>query len=267
VRRILSVLAGMALFVIGVMAGRSWIEARQPATSADITAVPTVPRVTFTSTPTATSTSSATPTSIPETATPTTSPTPTLDATATDGPSPTPSPLSGLITNQTHCRHGPGNAYMEEWAVFAGTEVEVWGVDSTGEWLYMQPPGLADRCWLNESLLQLAGDPSGLPAVAHQLPRSDLYRAPGNIEAVRNGSTVIVTWDPVVMTPQDDRGYLFEAWLCVDGARRFTAAHTSLAQLEVVDEPGCDGLVGALLYTAEVHGYSVPSVVWWPEAP
>ena len=96
---------------------------------------------------------------------------------------------------------------------------------------------------------------------------SNMYGPPENVTAVRDGDRVIVSWDQVEMTKDDDRGYLLELFVCQDGAYlwwtdsypdQFTTSYT------VRDEAGCAAPSSGLLYTVEKHGFSEPVTIPWP---
>jgi hypothetical protein len=156
---------------------------------------------------------------------------------------------------------------MEQRTLFPGERVTVWGRNPTGAWLYVNPPNYLDRCWLEATQLLPPVESMSLPQASSSLPRSDLYSPPRNIKTTRAANQVSITWDPLFVTRQDERGYLFEAWLCQDGIRVFSAEQTTGTSITVVDEGGCEGFAGAQLYTAEIHGYSRPAIVFWPVHP
>jgi hypothetical protein len=94
-----------------------------------------------------------------------------------------------------------------------------------------------------------------------------MYGPPNNVSALRDGNKVVIKWDQVVMTTDDDRGYFIEAFVCQGGAYlwwtfsypdQFTTSYT------VKDEAGCALPSKGLLYTVEKHGYSVPVEILWP---
>lgn len=266
------------LLGIGFMAGVLWSRAKAPTPPTTVEAN----TLAETSTPTATSTRlpTETPTIVPSptrTQVATTTPSPAPSATEADAgapeletsgtPSATATPLRAQVRRLTHCRYGPDQAYMEERVLYPGETISISGRDSSGSWLYVKPPTYLDSCWLEATEVVPPIDALTLPVASSPLPRSDLYSPPKNIEAVRSGDQVMVAWDPLFVTPQDERGYLFEAWLCRNGVRVFTVEQTYGTSLTLVDEAGCGGLVGARLYTAELHGYSRPAIVWWPLHP
>ncbi|MBN2046597.1 MAG: hypothetical protein JW750_02040, partial [Anaerolineaceae bacterium] len=77
-----------------------------------------------------------------------------------------------------------------------------------------------------------------------------------------------ISWNPVKMTEDDDRGYLIEAWVCQDGRylwwpvsfpNQYTTSYT------VKDQAGCPLPSSAVIYTVEKHGFSEPVTIPWPK--
>ncbi|MDH5507176.1 MAG: hypothetical protein OEZ02_08145, partial [Anaerolineae bacterium] len=96
------------------------------------------------------------------------------------------------------------------------------------------------------------------------MPSSSLYGPVQQVSAYRQGNQVIVTWEPVWMTEDDDRGYLMEVYLCQNGAYFWDAVHTDKTTYTFTDDPGCAGQSGGLLYVVEKHGYTTPVKIPWP---
>lgn len=122
-----------------------------------------------------------------------------------------------------------------------------------------------DRCWVKTEFLEVfRGDVFDAPIYYGRLPYSELYRPPTNVSAQREGDRVIINWNPVWMTQDDDRGYLIEAWVCKDRQVLFTPIHVNMPPAYVDDEAGCSQPSSARLYTAEKHGYTQWVRVPWP---
>lgn len=100
--------------------------------------------------------------------------------------------------------------------------------------------------------------------VQTKLPQSTLYGPPSSVEAVRDGDQVLVTWERVWMTEDDDRGYLIEATLCQNGTRIPVAVQTDDNIYQFTDEQSCSEGSGGKLYTVEKHGYTTPIDIPWP---
>jgi hypothetical protein len=79
-----------------------------------------------------------------------------------------------------------------------------------------------------------------------------------------SANEVLIFWDLVPMSFDDDRGYLIEAWVCQDGQHRFVPVHYWEPPAVIVDEPGCEETSSARIYTAEKHGYTAWTPIWWP---
>ncbi|OGO28231.1 MAG: hypothetical protein A2W33_06920 [Chloroflexi bacterium RBG_16_52_11] len=112
--------------------------------------------------------------------------------------------------------------------------------------------------------MEVAGDVSGLPVVQARLPHSTLYGSPEDVQAVREGDQVIVTWNRVDMTLDDDRGYLIEATVCQNGTLVWIAIQTNENYHEFTDEQNCSGASNGKLYTVEKHGYTDLVEIPWP---
>lgn len=211
-----------------------------PATYATITPSPTL-----TSSPMLTSTPTVT-------HTPTITPTPTFDF-----------PDVRVIT-QAHCRYGPSTGYLHAADLYEGDIGSVRGRNYTGSWLYIKFDKLDYFCWAAASVLEIEGDVFTVYVSERKLPKSTLYGPPDNVQAVRQGDKVIVTWDRVNMTEDDDRGYMIEAYLCQSGAYIFAVVATDSTLFEFSDEAGCAQPSHGLLYTVEKHGYTDPASIPWP---
>lgn len=239
-----------------------------------------IPTPTPPATPTNTLPPSTTWTPVP---TPTVTPSPTNSSTATSTPRPsltptfaltpgrTPSPsatpeLRGHVLEQSNCRYGPGAAYLYMWGLYPNNVVTVLGRNFDGSWVYIHPWYFVWNCWVNTSLLRLNGDVFTVQQVTTLLPFSHLYRPPTGAHASRAGSEVTVSWNPVDMTEDDNRGYLIEAWLCQAGQQVFMAVNPWEPIAVLHDEAGCSQPSSARLYTAEKHGYTQWVAIPWPPA-
>ncbi len=234
-----------------------------PVPSRTSTAIPTAtPTITQTAAPTHTPTVTYTPT--PQY---TPSITPTPSHTPTPSLVPTFAPIAAKVLVQSNCRYGPGAAYLYEWGLFPDVRVDIVGRNDIGTWAYVEPWTYFDRCWVNSEFLEIRGDLRDAPPYYSRLPFGELYNPPTNVRASRNGDDVVIAWDPVWMTTDDDRGYLIETWLCRDGQLIFTPLQTRQYQettITVQDETGCQLPSGGRVYTAEKHGYTQWILIVWP---
>jgi hypothetical protein len=132
-------------------------------------------------------------------------------------------------------------------------------------WLWIKPANLNRECWVAASAVDISGDISTVHKISYtRLPHSTLYGPPQDVEASRMGDTVIVSWEPVNMTEDDDRGYLIEANVCQNGQRIGIAIHLDHPPAEITDEQRCSGSSSGKLYTVEKHGYTDPVDIPWP---
>lgn len=94
-----------------------------------------------------------------------------------------------------------------------------------------------------------------------------MYGPPQNVVATRSGDQVTISWDQVVMTTDDDRGYLLELFVCQDTIYKwwpFSYADQFTTTYTVTDEAGCTQPSSGKLYTVEKHGFSQPAIIAWP---
>jgi hypothetical protein len=267
-------IAGLAL-VLGFAAGLAVPgDPLAPATIAPTLAASATPSstVSSTATPTRTPTATASPT-VTFSPAPSDTPTPSGPPTETPRPSRTPSitptptfdPPEGRVLQQANCRYGPGAAYLYEWGLYPANHVDILATNQLGDWLYIHPWYFLGDCWVRAELLEiLRGDLSTLRPFYGILPFSELYKPPRTVSAVRNGDDVTISWSSVWMTEDDYRGYLIEAWLCVDGQLIFSPIAVDGTVYTVHDEAGCQQASSARIYTAEKHGYTEWRLVQWP---
>ena len=238
------------------------------------TQLPTdLPTATASATLTPTQTATFTPTS---SITPTVTPTPTITRTPTQTqtptqtltPSITPSPTFAfptlVVKMQANCRYGPAKAYLYAWGMYAGDTATVWGRNDLGTWLWIQPDKIKYQCWIAASVVEVTGNIFSVYVAPVRLPHSVLYGPPTGITAVRNGDSVAVSWQPVNMTEDDNRGYMIEANLCQNGNLVWMAVATMEPAYTFTDETNCTERANAQLYTVEKHGYSDPVPIPWP---
>lgn len=267
--RLILVPIALVIFAVGFGSGLVWARRSTPMPTATVTLTAT-PTLTSTYTPseTPTPTSSDTPTPT-ETSTRTGTPTPDYTATITFTPTITLTPsrtptitpttvVNARVMVQSNCRYGPGTAYLYEWGLFPGNRVTILGRNQDGTWVYVDPWTYIDFCWVKTEFLKiLSGDVSSLVQNRTLLPYTEFYWSPRNVRASRlEGGEVMVNWDLVPMSLDDNRGYLIEGWLCQDGQLRFTPLHFWSPPAFLYDEPGCLEPSSARIYTAEKHGYT-----------
>ncbi len=240
-----------------------------PAAAGTPTPIPTwtplPPTRTATVSPTPTASPTVTPT-LPPTATFTPSPSPTATFT------PTPSlPRVTVSVAAAHCRYGPHTAYLHAADLYEGDTGTVWNRWYLNGWLFVQFDKIHYPCWVAPSVVTVEGDISHIVKLNQiDLTRigTNMYGPPRQVSAARSGDTVTITWSPVTMTEDDDRGYFLELWVCQNGAYlwwpvsfpdQYTTSYT------VKDESGCNAPSQGVIYTVEKHGYSQPKPIPWPQ--
>jgi hypothetical protein len=126
----------------------------------------------------------------------------------------------------------------------------------------------AKACWLSPYVVDVTGDVNTVIVEDEHLPiTNELYAPPTNVVAVRQGDQVTVSWDPVYMTEDDDRGYLLEAWVCQgDGLVWVPASLENQFQTHYTftDQQGCSEKSHGELRTVEKHGYTDAVQIPWP---
>ena len=121
------------------------------------------------------------------------------------------------MLEQASCRYSPGSAFLFEWGLYPGDYVRIININVDGSWVFVKPRSYNNECWLKRGLLQTSGDVDSLEEYYSPLPQGYLYKPPNYVRATRNGNEVLVEWEPVRMTEDDDRGYLIEVWVCQNG--------------------------------------------------
>lgn len=253
--------------ISGCSPGLSPLSTPLPSPSLTPTASQTVsPTLAFTSTASATITPAPTQTLTPTiTRTPTETRTPTITLTATPTLTPTYDfPDVAVNVAAAHCRYGPSTGYLHAADLYQGDHGTVRGRNNSATWLYIKFDKLHYFCWVAASVVDIQGDVMLIYPTERKLPVSVLYGPPDNVQAVRTGDKVLVTWDRENMTEDDDRGYMIEAYVCQEERYLFIVVATDTTSYEFTDESGCSQESGGLLYTVEKHGYTDPVRIPWP---
>ena len=250
------------IFVIILTACNPAATIKAPELTSTLTPPPTPTRsmtATATDQPTPTTTHTATVTFTPtQTRTPTITPTPTITLTPTyDFPDVT-------VKMQAHCRYGPAVGYLHAADLYTGDTGTVRGRTESGTWLYIKFDKLKYFCWAAASVVDVVGNIFLVYPTERKLPFSDFYAPPENVQTSRQGDEVMVSWNRVQMTEDDDRGYMIEATICQDNTNIFVVVATKNTFYTFTDEAGCSRASHGLLYTVDKHGYSNPVEIPWP---
>ena len=236
---------------------------RQPTTP---TAAEPVATTTTKVTETPESTITSTATSAP---TPAATQTPRIELSPTVTATPTSAFPTATVNKQAHCRYGPSVAYLHAADLYPGDAGTVRGRYIYSQWLYVKFDKLNYFCWVAPSVVEVVGDISTVAYKELNLQSigSNRYGPPGNVTAVRDGTTVTISWNKVEMTLDDDRGYLLELFVCQDGAYLWwtdSYPDQDSTSYTVKDEAGCAQPSSGKLYTVEKHGFSEPAIIPWP---
>ena len=132
--------------------------------------------------------------------------------------------------------------------------------------MWIQPAGLERHCWVALSVVEVQGDTADLLVVTSKLPYSNLYGPPEDVQAVREGRRVIISWNRINFTQDDDRGYMLRVMVCNNGRLETQTIQTFETSVTVVDEPGCAEPSSGTLWGVEKHGYTQPVEIPWPGA-
>lgn len=151
----------------------------------------------------------------------------------------------------------------------AGDTGTVYGRAPYGSnWLYVYMDRATKWCWISPFVVDVAGDPNTVIRETVRLPITNaLYAPPTNVSAERQGDQVIVTWSPVYMTLDDDRGYFLEVWVCQGGNLVWVPASLPdqyQTQYTFTDEGGCSQPSYGEIRTIEKHGYTDAVQIPWP---
>jgi tetratricopeptide (TPR) repeat protein len=225
--------------------------------------------LTATLTPTPTATPTLTPSLTPTitwTPTPSLTPTQTLTPTLTSTPTETPFafPTFVISANQAFCRYGPGTAYLPAADLFKGDTGQVVGRNYASNWLYLLLDKNGRYCWAASSSLAVTGDPKSVKITPVKLPITPDSPPPIDVQAIRYGNSVTISWSPIPVAAQDSRGYLLDVSVCQNGLRVGLVVQTNDTTYTFVDETTCAGASKGKLYSVTVRGYSTPVVIPWP---
>jgi hypothetical protein len=252
-----------------------------PAVPDDQSGNTTTPVLTETIIPERTETASLSP-SPTETMTETPLPpaTATVTETITSTPVVTYAILRGRINvERASCRYGPGAMYLYLYGLREGANQDIIGRTDTGKWVLTRSRGDNKSCWVRADLFDIKGDVMSVemvyPDKYHIPPSNQGYLSPWDVAAARRGDQVAISWKSEALRPGDGEGdeegrasilYVIETWVCQGGQLVFTPIGAYVAQVSVIDEPGCSEPSHGRVFFAEKHGYAGPSEIPWPQA-
>ena len=173
-------------------------------------------------------------------------------------------PDAEVSVPSAHCRYGPATGYLHAGDLYQGDHGLVWNRNFNGSWLWVRFDKLNYACWVSASVLEVEGDIFSVVTYQSPLPKSVLYGPPKWVEAERHGDQVVLTWDDVWMTDDDDRGYMIEARICVEAGLIDVVVATNKTAHTFTDLNSCSADSGGRLYAVEKHGYTDPISIDWP---
>ena len=191
--------------------------------------------------------------------------TPTPEATKTFTQTPTDAPFTASGLMNANCRLGPNKAYIPSGvALKEGGKVfvEGWNATNDGKWYWVQLENVTWHCWVHDSTVELAFDPSSLPYVAPIVPTNASVPTANNVKATRSSNNVTITWNPAPSAPE--LGYLIEAGLCYDGYMVNAAFDTLNTSYTLRDDTNCSSKSFGTLRVKNKLGYSNPVTISWP---
>lgn len=221
---------------------------------------------TVTEEPTATATATNTPTPLP-----TDTPVPTETPTATPTAVPTYVKLRGkVIIDQAVCHYGPGAPYLYKYGVYRDSNLEIIRRESRSNYVEVQAIGGNNPCWVRADYFEIKGDLANVEPVSAEdvpLPITPYYGPLTGVSARRDGDTVTVFWNALVLKLGDDSEqmpYIVEAFVCQGGQFVFIPVGSRTTAATVTDEAGCEEESHGYVVGAEKHGYTPRVKIPWP---
>ncbi len=202
--------------------------------------------------------------------TPSASETPTLTPTPTFAPIPTVESLKASVTaDLLSCRYGPGSEYLFLYGLRKGANIKLIGRTDLNNWVYVDGK---NKCWVNITFIQIAGDRLGLPVVypgIATLPKSPFYPPTTVRRVTRTKNKVTVEWTDIPLRAGDEEDasmqhYIVEVWRCERGHIIFDPLATNDLSITFIDEPGCVEPSHGRIFVQEKHGFAGPTEIPWP---
>ncbi len=214
---------------------------------------------------------------VTDTAVPATPTLPPPTATFTPIPTETPTQIpyvdvlkATVISDKLVCRYGPGANYLYLFAFVKGANIKLIGKADGNAWVLVENE--PQRCWINSEFVEVQGDTNTLHPMypdGYKIPVSPYYGPTTVLTAVREGSTVTVTWAEVIVSPgkyEDENmfPYIVEVWRCENGKIIFDTLGSRVPFISFEDQTGCAEPSRGRVYIQEKHGYAGPAEIPWP---
>ena len=175
-----------------------------------------------------------------------------------------------VISDKLVCRYGPGANYLYLFAFVKGANIKLIGKADGNAWVLVENE--PQRCWINSEFVEVQGDTNTLHPMypdGYKIPVSPYYGPTTVLTAVREGSTVTVTWAEVIVSPgkyEDENmfPYIVEVWRCENGAIIFDTLGSRVPFISFEDQTGCAEPSRGRVYIQEKHGYAGPVEIPWP---
>jgi hypothetical protein len=163
-----------------------------------------------------------------------------------------------------HCRYGPDVAYLHAGDLYEGDHGLLWNRNYSATWFWVRFDKLHYACWVSASVVDVDDDPYRVVTYMNPLPQSTLYGPVKKVSAVRDRNQVVITWDKIWMTVDDDRGYFLQVQVCTQAGLIDAFGHTDGNTYTFKDLTSCDRASSGKLFAVEKHGYTDPIVIPWP---
>ncbi len=179
--------------------------------------------------------------------------------------------LKAIVTaDKLVCRYGPGANYLYLIAFNKTTPLRLIGRATGNAWVLVENE--PQRCWVNSEFVEVQGDTNTLHPMypdGYKIPVSPYYGPTNVLTAVREGTTVTVTWAEIIVSPgkyEDENmfPYIVEVWRCENGEIIFDTLGSRVPFISLEDQTGCAEPSRGRVYIQEKHGYAGPAEIPWP---
>ncbi len=179
--------------------------------------------------------------------------------------------LKAIVTaDKLVCRYGPGANYLYLIAFNKTTPLRLIGRAPGNTWVLVENE--PQRCWVNSEFVEIQGDSNTLYPMypdGYKIPVSPYYGPTTVLTAVREGTTITVTWMEIIVSPgkyEDENmfPYIVEVWRCENGKIIFDTLGSRVPFISFEDQAGCSEPSRGRVYIQEKHGYAGPAEIPWP---